>query len=340
MNEATTRVQPYARWVGKARRGRWTWLAIVRSGLKLANKDAQSRFLLYSSLTFVAAVCGLFYSLDMVEQFIGQPPSEGIGGLIQSTLNFVRFALGIDLSGIQRLSELRPIIWRAVFMLAVNVQLFWVAITISRIGPGLIADDIKTRALPIYFAKPINPFTYLLGKWLVVATYIALLTLLPNVLALIFAVLLTGGLATTGATLSLALQLVVAGFGVMVLMGVVMLALSSLSADKRYVAVGWFAICILPVFAQRIVQKNLPDQTRGWLGSISLRDDVRVLTERLFGLRGALEQSGLSQEKFARGLLRPVDPWYPAFVLGALVMVSLVVCYRRVVKFSRSAASV
>ena len=344
MSDGGARIQSYTRWAGKPRHARWTWLAIVQSGLKLANKDAQTRFLLLSGLTFVAGICGLFYALDMLELYIGQPSSStstDIAGLIQSTLRFVQFALGLDLSGIQRLGELRPIIWRAVFMLAVNVQLFWVAMSISRIGPALIADDIKARALPIYFAKPVNPLTYLLGKWLVVATYIGLLTLLPNLLALGFAVLLTGGLATAGATLSLALQLVVAGFGVMVLMGMAMLAISSLSADKRYVTVGWFAICILPVIAQKILNQNLPDaRTLGWLGSISLREDVRVLTERLFGLREALEQSGLAQEKFAEGLLNPVEPMYPAIVLGGLVVVSFLVCYRRVVKFSRSAASV
>lgn len=341
MTTLPTQLQRYERWGGRSDRGRWAWLAIVRSGLRLANKDAQARFLLYASLSFVAGICGLFYALHLLEEFMEQPPSAGIADLLQSTMNFVRFALGIDLSGVRRIGELRGVIWRAVFMMAVNVQLFWIALTVSRVGPGLIASDLKARALPIYFARPITPTTYLLGKWCVLAFYVGLLTLVPNLAALLFATLLTGGLNTAGETLTLAAQLVLAGVGVMVFAGLVMLALSSLSSDKRYVSVAWFAVCVLPVIAQASLNDNLPaERTRGWLGSISLHGNVRVLTEWLFGMRRALAESGLPTEGFSRALLRPVEPVYPAVVLGGLTVLAALVGYRRVVRFSRAAASV
>lgn len=314
--------------------GTGTWFAIVRAGLKRANKDAQLRFLLWFALSFVAGSTGLFYALSMLEVLAGTPQAMGL-------YDMVRALLGIDLSGVARIGDYRELLWRMVYILTLKAQLFWVMTTVARIGPPLIAEDIRTRALPIYFSKPVTPRTYLLGKWLILAVVIGLVTLLPNLLSLTLGVMMTGGLSTWGHTLRLALDLALASCGIMVLGGLVALALSSLSSDKRYVSVAWFAVCLLPVIAQAIISENLPREARtGWLGSISLYGDCNVLIGWLFDLPGRFGASGLPAPAFARALPRDVEPQYPAIVLGVLCVLALVVCYRRILRFSRSAANV
>jgi len=325
--------QHYQRWPGRGQRTRASWTAIVHTGLRLANQDAQARTMLYMSLAFVVGNCALLYTISMVETLAGQPQAKGMYNAIQTML-------GVDLSAASRIGELREVLWRCVFLFIIKFQLFWVMTTVARVGPGQIADDLKARALPIYFSKPITPVVYLLGKWLVVATFVGLVVLVPNLLSLFFGVLITGGLHTWGQTLLLAADVTVAGVGIMVIAGMLVLALSSLSADKRYVSVGWFAVCIVPVIAQQIIRENAPERLlTGAAGSISLYGDVMVLVERLFNIRSAFAASNLPTAAFQEALLSPVKPIYPALVLGSVVLLSVIVCSRRVIRFSRSAAS-
>jgi len=209
------------------------------------------------------------------------------------------------------------------------------------VGPGLVADDLKTRALPIYFARPIRPRSYVLGKGLVVAVFVGLVTIVPNLLALGMGTLITDGLASFARTALLAGHLVLVGLGTMIVTASLMLVLSSMGSDKRLVTFGWLSICLIPSAAQKILTESLPpEQTTGFLGSISLMRNSTILTQWLFGTRQALEATPLPKEAWEQALGPAVEPMYPAIVLAVLVVFSLAVCYRRVVRFSQAAANV
>ncbi|MCH8966344.1 MAG: ABC transporter permease subunit [Planctomycetes bacterium] len=287
----------------------------------------------------VAGAASLFYAISLVEMLIELPEAQEF--LFSSWwYAAVQNVVGINFGDVGNLAETRGLLWRSVFMLMIKIQLVWVLITVSRVGPGLIADDIKSRALPIYFARPIVPVTYLLGKWLVVAAYIGVVMLVPNLLSLMLGVLVTGGLQTVGETARLGFDLIVSGVGVMVVGGALILALSSMTTDKRYASVAWYALCLLPLIAQQIIRENLPAaSTTGFLGSVSLNGNVMVLTERLFDMRNAFEASGLSSKVFEKILLSPVGAVYPAIILGTVTVAAVGLCYWRVVRFSRCAAS-
>ena len=66
------------------------------------------------------------------------------------------------------------------------------------VGSGGVADDLRTRALPLYLVRPITPFDYFLGKWLVPVLALALHVLVPGLLL----VLLAGAMRPSGETLS------------------------------------------------------------------------------------------------------------------------------------------
>ncbi|MCB9867601.1 MAG: hypothetical protein H6816_13330, partial [Phycisphaerales bacterium] len=296
--------------------GSGTWFAIVRAGVKRANKDAQLRFLLWFGLSFVAGTTGLFYALATLEILAGSPQARGL-------YDMARGLLGVDLSGVQRVGEFRELLWRTVYLLTLKVQLFWVMTTVSRVGPQLIAQDIRTRALPIYFSKPVTPRTYLLGKWLILAVVVGLVTFVPNLLSLTLGVMVTGGLATWAQTLHLAGDLALASGGIMVLAGLLILALSSLSADKRYVSVAWFALCILPVIAQGIINENVPRDARAhWLGSISIYGDCNVLIGWLFDMRSRFDASGLPSEACARAVPPQLQTHKPPLGGGGVCVVA------------------
>ncbi len=330
----TSQAHRYLRWRGELSKGRWTWLAIVVIGIRLTLMQAKTRILVMTAGLVMIGSCIVLYVLSLLETLVGTEQAKGL-------YDFVRVFLGVDVNSVARLEEFRELLWRSMYLLTTKIQMVWVLLVVARVGPGLIAKDLKSRALPIYFAKPVTPLTYLTGKWLILASFIAMVTLLPNLLSLAIGSLVTGGLHTWNQTLGLGLDLFLSGAAVCLVGGTIMLALSSMSSDHRYVAVAWLAVCLIPMLAQQIVNETLPEQvTTGWLGCISLRDNIVILTERLFGSREAWEASSLPTEAFSRALVRPVNPVYAIVVLAAWTAGAILLCYRRVVRFSRSAANV
>lgn len=59
---------------------------------------------------------------------------------------------------------------------------FWIVLLTLLVGAGLVTDDLRTRALPLYLVRPITPLDYFLGKFLVPVAALATYALLPGVL--------------------------------------------------------------------------------------------------------------------------------------------------------------
>lgn len=326
-------VHRYRHWTGSLRGSRWSWTAIVWHGIRLISRRTGTMLLLQMSFSFVIGSCALFYVLTLLEAAVDTPEATALYELI-------RMVLRIDVSGVTQLAELRELLWRSIFVFIIKVQLAWVLVVVLQVGPGIIADDLKNRALPIYFARPVTPLTYLTAKWMVVAGFVGMTVLIPNLLAVVLGTLVTGGLPTFSGTMELIAHLTIAGVGIMLLAGMLILALSSATADLRYAAVGWLAICLLPLAAQSVLDRVLSHAAlRGLLGCVSPGRDVMILVEWLFGLRAAWEQTGLPPEALARAFSPAVHPGYPAAVLGTLTVAAAVYAYARVVRFSRAAAN-
>ncbi len=324
----------YRRWPGQLRASRWTWLAIVRQGVRLQLREHRKRNLLLLSLGFTVMIAITLYILTALETLAGTKEAESMIGFIQAFLR-------VDLSGITRITELREVLWRTLFLVISKGQLAWVLVVVSMIGPGLIANDIRSRALPIYFSKPVTPSTYLLGKWIVIAIFVGAATFIPSVVGLIIGVAITGGLPTYTQNLHLLGDVALAGLVNMLFAGLVILAISSLTRDQRYAAGGWIALCLLSIFAQALLTESLPkEQTAGWLGSISLYRDMSVVDERIFSVREAWSKTDLPEGVFNNVLPEPMNVMYPVSVIAGLAILGAIICYRRVARFSKAAASV
>jgi len=335
MTEASAgRTHRYRRWEGELRKGRWTWLAIVTGGIRLALQQPRNRVLILTSSFLVLGSCVTLYVISLLDSLVETQEAEGI-------YDFVRTMLGVDISGVSRIGEYREMLWRAMFLVLVKAQMFWILIVVARIGPPLIANDLRFRALPIYFSKPVRPWTYVAGKWLVLVSFIAMVSALPNLVSLLLGTLITGGLSTWARFADLFADLFLSGLLLCVVAGSIGLALSSVTSDRRYATVAWLAVCLLPVIAQAIVDDTIPEQAAtGWLGCISLRDNLMVLCDWLLGVRESLEASGLPTKAFSEALVKQVPVYRAAVVSAGWTAAAVLVTYRRVIWFSRSAANV
>lgn len=68
-----------------------------------------------------------------------------------------------------------------IYQVYLNQVRFFTFIFCAIVGGGLIANDLKTKAMPLYFSKPLGWPIYLLGKCLVLALAIFLVVFLPSI---------------------------------------------------------------------------------------------------------------------------------------------------------------
>jgi len=142
------------------------------------------------------------------------------------------------------------------FFELISYEIFWVVLLLVVAGAGQIAEDFRTGALQIYFAKPITQLDYVIGKLGTVVLAALMLTLAPSVLLFL-------GVAAFAPDWSFLaenpwLPLKVLGFSLLVatVLGSVVLALSSLGRRGRMVGItfagGYFFSMVLGKVLPRI----------------------------------------------------------------------------------------
>jgi ABC-type transport system involved in multi-copper enzyme maturation permease subunit len=125
-----------------------------------------------------------------------------------------------------------------------GMQLFFAMIAVFFIGRRAIGEDLRSRALDVYFSRPVSFFQYLFGKWLAVALGVVGVTLLPGLVLALFRWLaepdthIADFAAWSASFLVLAALLALS-------MGWIMLAVSSLATRGRAAGIVWVALFFL-----------------------------------------------------------------------------------------------
>ena len=96
----TSEPHRYRRWPGQLNKGRWTWLAIVVTGIRQAFREAKTRNLVMTSAFVMVGSCIILYVLSVLETVVGTKQAQGI-------YEFISIFLKIDISGVSRIEELR-----------------------------------------------------------------------------------------------------------------------------------------------------------------------------------------------------------------------------------------
>lgn len=179
------------------------------------------------------------------------------------------------------------------------------------VGAGLIADDRRANALQIYLSKPITRLAYVSGKLLTLVVFLLSVTWLPAVLLVLLQTMFSGDTGLLSAhpllipaiTLACALQVCVAATTV--------LALSSLSRSRRFVAMLYAGIVFFAAAMAQALRVTTGSRVWAW---VSPQETLSVVTDAIFGMSG-----------------EPALPVAIAVVLvGALVAASIAVLERRV----------
>jgi ABC-type transport system involved in multi-copper enzyme maturation permease subunit len=206
-----------------------------------------------------------------------------IGLLLVSWLPFIVRAIQIYASAnFQQVSFLAPT--PEMFREFLDQQEIFVFIVSITIGAGLIADDRRANALQIYLSKPLTRVEYVVGKLATLAMVLTFVTWLPAVFLLLLQMLFAG--STTflrehlflipAITLFAGVQVFVSSFA--------MLALSSMSNSRRFVAMMYAGILF---FTAAMYQALRAITTSSAWAVISPRDTMNVIADGIFRVQGS-----------------------------------------------------
>jgi ABC-2 type transport system permease protein len=176
---------------------------------------------------------------------------------------------------------------------------------------GLIADDRRTNALQLYLSKPLTRVEYVLGKLVPPLAFVLGVTLVPALLLLILQVVFAGSLTFLRANLFLLPAVTLFSLTQALVSSCAILALSSLSKSRRFVAVMYAGIIFFTAAMYQVLRGITAN--RSW-AVISPGEMLDVIANATF-----------------RSRAEPAVPVYVAvLVILAIVSLAMVILERRI----------
>ena len=175
----------------------------------------------------------------------------------------VQFYAAANLTSVPQASMLAPS--AATFRQFLEQQQTFVFFVTVYVGAGLIANDRRANALQIYLSKPLTRTEYILGKLLILMTFLALVTWLPAIVLLIVQIAFAGNFTFFSNNVFLFPAITLFAFIEVVLASATMLALSSLSKSSRYVAILYAAVIFFTQAVYGVLYAVTRSTSLSWL---------------------------------------------------------------------------
>jgi ABC-2 type transport system permease protein len=236
--------QGYQHWSGELSGHTWRWLAIARHGVRIGMKSTILRLLLLFAwlpaigFAFVLSVWGL------VEQ---QSP------LIQPLLGYIQPVLGSEI--LRDPKTFRVEVWTLCYQYFLLTEMRFSMILILVVGPSLISQDIRFNALPLYLSRPLRRIDYFLGKLGVIGYFLGMVLIVPAIVGYVLGLMFSMDLSIIVDTFPILLASVAYGAVITLSAGLLMLALSSLSRNSRYIGLFWVGVWFITSITSFILEK-------------------------------------------------------------------------------------
>jgi ABC-2 type transport system permease protein len=156
----------------------------------------------------------------------------------------------------------RVVVWTICFHYFLAIELPMCMIAVLLVGPSLISQDLRFNALPLYFSRPLRRIDYFAGKLGVIAWFLGMVIILPSLIVYVLGLLFSLDITIVWDTFGLLAACLAYGFVVVLSAGTLMLALSSLSRNSRYIALFWVALWFVSGIVASILAGVEGDQRR------------------------------------------------------------------------------
>ncbi len=224
--------QGYQHWTGTLSGHTWRWLPITRHGVRVGKSGRVLRIVLLVSwlpalaLGVMLCLWGLFERGSDLVDFL-KPMLEFLGP-------------GVQLDPRQYRTE----VWTLCFHYFLAAELTFSMILVLLVGPNLISQDLRYNAFPLYFSRPLRRIDYFLGKLGVIVAFLGMVIIVPSLIAYALGLLFSLDISIVRDTFRILVASVAYGLVIAISAGMLILALSSLSRNSRYIALLWLAVWI------------------------------------------------------------------------------------------------
>lgn len=164
------------------------------------------------------------------------------------------------------------------FLAQQSIFVFFVTVYV---GAGLIANDRRANALQIYLSKPLTRAEYVFGKLAILVAFLLLVTWLPAIVLLLVQIAFAGNFSFLVSNAYLFPAITVYAAIEVLLGGLTMLALSSLSNSSRYVGIMY---AVLIFFSQAIFIVVKLSTGSVWWSWLSMIDNLQQVGDAIFRL--------------------------------------------------------
>jgi len=158
-------------------------------------------------------------------------------------------------------------------------QSIFVFIVTAYVGAGLIANDRRANALQLYLSKPLTRLEYVTGKLVTLVVFLVAVTFVPAMLLLLLQMMFAGSAAFIGANLFLIPAITLFSLIQVLLSAFTMLALSSLSKSRRFVAMMYAGIVFFTAAMYQALSAITGSRAWAW---ISPEDTLDVIANAIF----------------------------------------------------------
>jgi ABC-2 type transport system permease protein len=280
----------YRHWEGKRTSAAFRWMAISRMGISLAFRSKILRRLAFFAWTPLLYFGPFFYLVGTATE------SKTLAALRSGPPEMMRGILGRELAArvYEDPESLRPLVWSVAFQSFMSIpQALIMIILVAIAGAPLIAQDVGSKAFLVYFSKPISKWEYLLGKAGTVLFFILLVTLFPGLVLYLISIAVSPSARAIGDTWTILPRLFGCAAVIAIPSTCVILFLSSLAREARYVAFAWIALWALGE-ASYLILHTLPRlRDAGWITLLSPWECLNAVAGAMFDAAGQFDALGI-----------------------------------------------
>ncbi|HEX4793754.1 MAG TPA: hypothetical protein VH370_08185 [Humisphaera sp.] len=271
--------QGYQHWNGQLANQTWRWLVITRQGLRAGMKNIIVRIVLLLAWIPAIALAAFLCIWGLLER-----QSDLLSG-IMPILRLLGSSIVADPK------HYRLEVWTISFHFFLSVEVYFSMILILLMGPNLISQDLRFNALPLYLSRPLRRIDYFVGKLAIIAALLGMVMVLPAIIAYLLGLLLSLDITILRDTFRLVVASIAYGSVFAMSGGLLVLALSSLSRNSRYVALFWLGVWFLGGVLGQALDANARDQRRHiYFANIDRASMRRVPAARSRGERNRFER--------------------------------------------------
>jgi len=162
------------------------------------------------------------------------------------------------------------------FLMQQSIFVFLVSMALG----GLIADDRRANALQLYLSKPLTRVEYIGGKLVVLLVFLLGITLIPALMLLLLQTMFSGSFAFVTSNLFLLPAIVLFSFIQSLVSAFALLALSSLTGSRRFVAAMYAGIVFFTSALVQILRVMTGSRAWAWLSPRDVLDAVATMVFR------------------------------------------------------------